>query len=128
MIIGLPLLLKLIRTTTGNQSFKDATETKQKGLPGAVWLSMTTRSVPFFIGIFPRMDIAVQRGSGYLEHPLNFHNRVSLILEILGNTQLFSGEGFGSAASSPSGSRSCQACLGSLPNQVSFKSNLTHPS
>jgi hypothetical protein len=36
MIIGLPLLLKLTRTTAGNQSFKDATETKQTGLPGAV--------------------------------------------------------------------------------------------
>jgi hypothetical protein len=35
MIIGPPLRFKLTRTTTGNQSFKDATETKQTGLPSA---------------------------------------------------------------------------------------------
>ena len=34
MIIGPPLLFKLTRTTTGNQSFKYDTEMKQTGLPG----------------------------------------------------------------------------------------------
>jgi hypothetical protein len=46
---------------------------------------------------------------------------VSLLVEILGNTTLFPGESFGSAAYSSSFSGSTQSCVGSFPDQVSLK-------
>jgi hypothetical protein len=51
---------------------------------------------------FPSLNEAVQRGFGDLESPANFRNRVSFLIEILGNTQLFPDKGFGSAALFPS--------------------------
>jgi hypothetical protein len=63
----------------------------------------------------------VQRGFGDLECPANLCNRVSFLIEITGNTQLFPGEGFWSAAFSSSRSGSNQACLCSLFDQVSLK-------
>jgi hypothetical protein len=46
---------------------------------------------------------------------------VFLLIEILGNTQLFAGKGFGSAAFSPPRSSSNKSCLRPFPNQVSLK-------
>ena len=63
----------------------------------------------------------VQRGFGDLERPANVRNGVPLLVEIPGNTQLLSGEGFWPAAFFPSGSGCGQTCLGSFPDQVSFK-------
>jgi hypothetical protein len=70
---------------------------------------------------FPCLDRAVQGGFGDLQRPANVHNGVALLVEITGNTELFCGEDFGSAASSASGSGSTQSCLGSLPDKVSLK-------
>jgi hypothetical protein len=67
------------------------------------------------------LDRAVQRGLGDLERPAYFRNRVFLLVEFKGNTALFYGEGFWSAAFSASGSGCCQTCGCSLPNEVSFK-------
>jgi hypothetical protein len=44
-----------------------------------------------------------------------------LVIEILGNTELFTSKGFWSAAASSSGSGSSQSCLCSFPCQVSLK-------
>jgi hypothetical protein len=46
---------------------------------------------------------------------------VPLLIEISGNTELFPGEGFWSAASFPSGTGSNNTCGCSLPDQVSLK-------
>ena len=75
----------------------------------------------FFVGL----QCPIQRGSGDLECLANFRNRVAFVVEILSNTKLFAGEGFGSTASSPPGYH--KSCLGSFPNKVSFKFNLMHP-
>jgi hypothetical protein len=69
----------------------------------------------------PGLNVAVQRGFGDLERPANFQNWVSFLVEILGNTELFAGEGFWSAACFPSGSCCCQPCLSPLSNEVSLK-------
>jgi hypothetical protein len=53
---------------------------------------------------FSSLDEAVQRGFGDLEGPANICNRVPLVVEILGNTELFAGKGLGSAAFPSSGS------------------------
>jgi hypothetical protein len=52
-----------------------------------------SQGLPIFLGL----DRAVQRGSGDLERPANLRNRMSVIVEILGNSELFAGESFGSA-------------------------------
>jgi hypothetical protein len=70
---------------------------------------------------FSSLDIPVQRGFGDLEGLTNLRNRVSLVVEITGNTELLAGEGFGSAAFSSSGSGSYESCLCPLPNEVSLK-------
>jgi hypothetical protein len=51
----------------------------------------------------------------------NFRNRVSFLIEILGNTQLFAGEGFGSAAFASSFSGNSKASLRPLSDQGSLK-------
>jgi hypothetical protein len=72
-------------------------------------------------GLFARLECAVQRGFGDLERPANLRNRVSLLIEILGNNELPCGKGFWSPAFFPSRSGCSQTCLGSFPDQVSFK-------
>jgi hypothetical protein len=56
---------------------------------------------------FPVLERPVQRGFGDLEGAANFQNWVSFIVEILGNTELFACQGFGSATFASSGSGSC---------------------
>jgi hypothetical protein len=47
-----------------------------------------------WLASFPTLDRAVQRGFGDLERPANLRNRVVLFIEITGNTQFLSGQGF----------------------------------
>ncbi len=70
---------------------------------------------------FPGLDMPVQRGSGYLEDLTNLSNRVSLVVQILGNTEPSAGEGSGSAPCLSSGSGSSESCLCPLPDQVSLE-------
>jgi hypothetical protein len=67
------------------------------------------------------LNSTVQRGFGDLECPAYLRNRVVLLVEILGNTELLAGKGFGSVASFPSGSGCHKTCCCSLPDKVSFK-------
>jgi hypothetical protein len=70
---------------------------------------------------FPGIDIPIQRGFRDLERLANLRNQVVLLVELLGNTALFSGESFGSAAF-PSSCAGCyQACGCPLLDQVSLK-------
>jgi hypothetical protein len=71
--------------------------------------------------IFLGRERPVQRGFEDLERPANLRNQVMLLIEILGNTQLFTAEGFWPAAFSFSGSGSHKTCGCSLPNEVSLK-------
>ncbi len=78
--------------------------------------------VRLFPNTFFGVDRPVQRDLGDLEYPANFGNRVfRIIIEGLGNCQLFAGEGFRPATSSSSGSCSRKPCLCSIPDQVSLK-------
>jgi hypothetical protein len=70
---------------------------------------------------FPGIDIPVQCGFGHLKRPANFRDGMPFLIEILGNTELFAGEDFGSAAFPSSGSSWQQACGCPLPDQVSLK-------
>jgi hypothetical protein len=70
---------------------------------------------------FLGLDVPIQRGSRDLERPANLLNWVPFVVEILGYTQLFTGERFWPAASSSSGSGCTQSCYSSLPDQVSLK-------
>jgi hypothetical protein len=67
------------------------------------------------------LDRAIQRGFGDLECLTNFQNRVPLVIEIKGNTELLTSEGFGSAASFPSGTSSNKACLRPFFDNVPLK-------
>jgi hypothetical protein len=66
MIIGPSLLFKLTRTATGNQSFNEATETKQTGLPCAAVV----------------IDDYAPRRSSYVSFPVWIY-RYNVALEIL---------------------------------------------
>jgi hypothetical protein len=70
---------------------------------------------------FSGLNIPVQRGFGDLEGLANIPNGVSFLVELKGNTALFRGQDFGSAAFSPSGTGSSQSCLCPLPDQISLK-------
>ena len=70
---------------------------------------------------FLPLDIPGQRGFGDLEGPANLQNWVSFIVEILGNSELFACQDFGSATSSSPSSGSTQSCLRPFPDQVSLK-------
>ena len=69
----------------------------------------------------PGCESPVQCGFGDFEGSANFRDRVSLLVEILGNTELFASEGFGSTALASSGSGCHKTCCCSFPDQVSLK-------
>ena len=70
----------------------------------AIWLSV------------PSLDRTIEGGSRDLEGPAYFGNGVAFLVEILGNTELSSGEGSGSAASFASSTGCRESCLCPLPN------------
>ena len=70
---------------------------------------------------FPGLDSAVQRGFRDLEGPAYLRNRVSFLIEVKGNAELFLGKGFRSTAFLSSGAGCNKSCLGSFPNEVSLK-------
>ena len=74
-------------------------------------------NAPELLVSFSGLDRAVQGGSTYLERPADLGNRVLLVIvEGLGNTQLPTGEDFGSAACSASFAGCRQSCGCSFPN------------
>jgi hypothetical protein len=71
---------------------------------------------PILIERYNHLERPVQRGFGDLEGLANLHDGVFLLVEILGNTEVSCGQGFGSAAFFASGSGSSQPSLCPLPN------------
>jgi hypothetical protein len=72
--------------------------------------------------LFLGLEAAVERCFGDLEGVTDFrYGMLFVLIQLLGNGELFGGEGLRPAAFSSSCSGSAESCLGSLFNEISLK-------